>query len=325
MMALRVIVLTGVCVLLSFPGFAQQSARPAAPANGPSGYLLGPNDQISVQVVELPEIQAKSYRVDSDGTVNLPLAGRVRAAGLTLDQFEAELATAFRGQVLNPHVSATLVESKSQPVSVLGAVNSPGTQQIEGSKTLFDVVAGAGGLKQDAGDTITITRQKDEGTLDLPNAKVDPTTGRSTAEIPVHELVDSQTPSANIRIRPHDEVTVSSGRVMYVIGNVRKPGGFTLSGRRRVSALEALSLAEGFAPNAKPKGARILRRTGETDLARKQIPIDLKKILAGKAEDVQIFPDDILFIPNSSAKVIIDRAAEAALGTVSGLIIWRGI
>jgi polysaccharide export outer membrane protein len=326
MIAMRIIVLTGVCVVLSYRGFAQPAAAPApADANVPSGYLLGPNDQISVQVLELPEIQAKSYRIDSDGTVNLPVAGRVRAGGLTLEQFENGLTAALRAQVLNPHVSVTLVESKSQPVSVLGAVNSPGTQQIEGAKTLFDVVAAAGGLKQDAGDTITITRQKDEGPLGLPNATVDAVTGRSTAEVPVRDLVDSHTAAANIRVKPHDEVTVSAGRVMYVIGNVKKPGGFTLSGKRRVSALEALSLAEGLSPSASPKSARILRRTSDDDLARKQIPINLKKVLAGKAEDVQIFPDDILFIPNSNTRAIVSRTAEAALGTISGVIIWRGI
>jgi polysaccharide export outer membrane protein len=326
MISLRVIALTAISGVLVFCGFAQPALAPTPVGTpSPSGYVLGPNDQISVQVLELPEIQAKSYRIDSDGRVNLPVAGRVRAGGLTLDQFEAELTAALHAQVLNPHVSATLVESKSQPVSVLGAVNAPGTQQIEGAKTLFDVIAAAGGLKQDAGNVITITRQKDEGPLDLPNTKVDPVTGRSTAEVAVQELVDGHTPAANIRVTPHDEVTVSTGRVMYVIGNVKKPGGFTLSGKRRVSALEAVSLAEGFSPNASPKSARILRRTSDGELARRPIPINLKKILAGKAEDVQIFPDDILFIPNSNARVIINRTAEAALGTISGVIIWRGI
>jgi polysaccharide export outer membrane protein len=287
--------------------------------------LIGPNDEISVQVLELPEIPVKAYRVDSDGTINLPLAGRVRAAGLTLDQFEKQLETTFHAQVLNPHVSVTLISSKSQPVSVLGAVNAPGTQQIEGSKSLFDVIAGAGGLKPEAGDTVTITRQKGEGPINLPDAKVDPVTGVTTAEVPVRDLVDLHSPAVNIAVQPHDQVFVSTGRVFYVIGNVRKQGGFTLSAKKRVSALEALSLAEGFAPNAAAGSARILRRVNENDLERKQIPIDLKAILKGKKEDIQIFADDILYIPNSTAKVVAARSAELALGTISGLIIWRGL
>lgn len=328
-MMLNVFVLTGVCGILAVQGFGQTTTTPASASTttkstADPGYLLGPNDEISIQVVELPEIPAKPYRVDSDGTVNLPFVGRVRAGGLTLGQFETELVRNLRSQVLDPHVSVTLADSKSQPVSVLGAVNSPGAQQLEGSKTLFDVIAGAGGLKPDAGDTVIITRQKGEGPIDLPDAVVDPATGRTTAEVPVHELVDMRSPKVNIRIQPHDEVFIAPGRVLYVIGNVRKPGGFTLNGKRRVSSLEALSLAEGFSPDAAPKSARILRRVNESDLNRKQIPINLKRILAGKDEDVQLFADDILFVPSTNSKRIIARSAEVALGTVSGVIIWRG-
>lgn len=321
MTVLRILLFTVACGAAAAPGLAQQ---PKDAANVASSYLLGPNDQIAVQVLELPEIQAKSYRVDSDGTVDIPLAGSVHVGGLTLAQARSELEKHLRSQVKDPHVSVSLLDSKSQPVSVLGAVNAPGTQQIEGSKMLFDVLAGAGGLKQDAGDTVVITRLKEEGALNLPNAVVDPATGRTTAEVAVRDLVDLRSPAANIAIRPHDEVFVAPGRVLYVIGNVRKPGGFTLSGKR-LSALEALSLAEGFGPNAAPKSARILRRANEADLARKQIPVNLKRILSGKAEDVALFPDDILFVPDSNSKKIISRTAEAALATVSGLIIWRGI
>lgn len=306
-------------------GAAQQAGVVTKQVETGSGHVLGPNDQISVQVVELPEFQAKSYRVDADGSVDLPIAGRMQAGGLTLAQFEAQLTNRLKAQVLNPHVSADLVESKSEPVSVMGWVNAPGTQQIDGSKTLFDVIAGAGGLKQDAGDVVTVTRLKNEGPLNLPGVTVDPTTGRLSAAVNAHDLIELHKPGVNIQMRPHDEVFVSAARVMYVIGNVRKPGGFTLSGKRPVSALEALSLAEGLAPDASPKGARILRRISENDLKRKQIPINLKRILQGKAEDVQIFPEDILFIPDSHAKVVAGKAAETALATISGVIIWRGI
>jgi len=320
----RVFTLIALCGVLVFLASGQTPTETQRATTNP-GYLIGPNDEISVQVLELPEIPVKAYRVDSDGTINLPLAGRVRAAGLTLDQFEKQLETTFHAQVLNPHVSVTLISSKSQPVSVLGAVNAPGTQQIEGSKSLFDVIAGAGGLKPEAGDTVTITRQKGEGPINLPDAKVDPVTGVTTAEVPVRDLVDLHSPAVNIAVQPHDQVFVSTGRVFYVIGNVRKQGGFTLSAKKRVSALEALSLAEGFAPNAAAGSARILRRVNENDLERKQIPIDLKAILKGKKEDIQIFADDILYIPNSTAKVVAARSAELALGTISGLIIWRGL
>ena len=314
MTVLRIVLLTAIFGAAAAVGFAQQAPdgqQSKEAANVPPNYLLGPNDQIAIQVLEVPEIQARTYRVNSDGTVDIPLAGTVHVGGLTLAQARAQLESSLRAQVKDPHVSLSLLDIKSQPVSILGAVASPGTQQIEGSKSLFDVLAGAGGLKPDAGDTVIITRQKDEGPLNLPNASVDPATGRTTALVSVHELVDLRSPAVNIAIRPHDEVFVAPGKVLYVIGNVRKPGGFTLSGKRGVSALEALSLAEGFAPDAAPKSARILRRTSDADLTRKQIPVNLKRILSGKAEDVALYPDDILFVPDSEVEV--DEHAVARL------------
>jgi len=319
MIAVRFFTVIAGCVL-SCALAGQQEPAGSSPA-----YILGPNDQISIQVMELPEIPAKPYRVDSDGSLDLPLAGRVRAGGLTLEQFKSVLETRLRTQVKNPHVTASLVESKSQPVSVMGAVNTPGTQQLDGSKTLFDVIANAGGLKTDAGDTITVTRQAGEGPLNLPNTVIDPSTGKATAQVSVRDLVELRSPAVNIALRPHDEVSVAAARVLYVIGSVRKPGGFTLSGKRPMSTLEALSLAEGLGPNAAPKNARILRRTTDAELTRTQIKVNLKRVLDGKSEDLQMLPEDILFIPDSSAKKFAGRAAETALATISGVIIWRGL
>ncbi len=297
----------------------------ADPANSvPAGYVLGPNDQINVSVSELPEFTSKSYRIDEDGTVSLPLLGRVRAGGLTLAQLENNLFSALQRQVLTPHISANIVEVRNQPLSVMGAVNTPGTQQIQGDKTLFDAIAGAGGLKPEAGDTITVTRRTSEGPLDLPNEVMDTASGRSSATVKVRDVVELRDPHANIRVRANDEIAVARGPVLYVIGDVHKPGGFTISQGRPVYALEALSLAEGFAPNASPGNARILRRKPETD-AREEIPINLKKILAGKSKDVQLSPDDILFVPDNTSRRATTKVLETALATISGVVIWRGI
>jgi len=301
------------------PGADQTAAQSAAMA----GYILGPNDQITVSVVELPEFSGRSYRVDEDGTVSLPLLGRVHAAGITLTQLENNLHNSLQAQVRTPHVTANVVETRSRAVSVLGAVNTPGMQQIQGSKTLFDVLAAAGGLKPEAGDLVTITRQASEGPLNLPNEQRDPADGRSTAEVKVRDVVELRDPRVNVVVQAHDEISVSRGTLLYVIGNVHKPGGFTLLQGHAVSALEALSMAEGLAPNASPGGARILRRTSETK-AREQIPVDLKKILAGKAKDVQLSPDDILYVPDNTSRRVATKTLETALATVSGLVIWRG-
>jgi polysaccharide export outer membrane protein len=291
----------------------------------PASYVLGANDQISVDVVELPEFNSRSYRVDTDGTVSLPLLGRVQAAGLTVSQFEADVHSRLQKQVRNPHLVANLVETRSQAVSVMGFVNSPGIQQLQGSQTLFDVLAAAGGLKPEAGDVIIVTRHPEEGPLDLPDAVRDSTSGGMTGQVKVRDVVDLRDPHANFRVFPHDEISVPRAQVLYVIGNVRKAGGFTITQGRSVSALEALSLAEGLAPNAAPASARILRRQSSSDSDREQIPVDLKKILSGKARDVPLHADDILFIPDNLSRRVSTRAIEMALQTISGVVIWRGI
>jgi polysaccharide export outer membrane protein len=289
-----------------------------------SSYKLGAGDQILVQVVELPEFGNHPYRVDPDGTVGLPLLGRVRAEGLSLAQFESELTTGLKRQVIEPHLTATLAEPRSQPVSVMGAVNNPGTQQLVGRKTLFDILASAGGPKPDAGNLVTVTRLTSEGSLPLPNAVEDPTTRRITATVRLRDIVDLRDPSSNIVVQPHDEISVPRGQLLYVIGNVKKPGGFTFSEGRSMSALEALSMAEGLAPNASAKSARILRKTGTDGTSRDQIPIDLKKILDGKLEDVQLSADDILFVPDNVSRRVTTKTLETALSTISGIAIWRG-
>jgi polysaccharide export outer membrane protein len=297
---------------------AAQSDQPSARAQAPSGYILGPNDQITVSVVELPEFSARPYRIDDDGTVSLPLLGRVQAGGLTLVQFEANLRKALEAQVRTPHITANVSETRTQPVSVMGAVNTPGTQQIQGSRTLFDVLAAAGGLKPEAGDTVTVTHHVPEGSLNVPEDAE-----RST-ELKVRDVVELRDPKANILIRPYDQVMVSKAPVLYVIGNVHKPGGFTLERGKSVSALEALSFAEGLAPNASPGGARILRKESDAG-ARKDIPVNLKQILAGKGKDVQLYPNDILYVPDNTTQRVTTKILETTLATISGVIIWRGI
>jgi polysaccharide export outer membrane protein len=153
----------------------------------------------------------------------------------------------------------------------------------------------------------------------------DSSSGGMTAQVKVRDVVDLRDPHANIRVLPHDEISVPRAQVLYVIGNVRKSGGFAISQGRVVSALEALSLAEGLAPNAAPAKARILRRQSPADSDRQQIPVDLKNILAGKARDVPLHADDILFIPDNLSQRVSTRAIEMALQTISGIVIWRGI
>ena len=140
----------------------------------------------------------------------------------------------------------------------------------------------------------------------------------------VRDLLSATNPTENILIRPHDVITVPVAEMVYVVGAVKKPGSFTLNERESVSVLQALSMAEGLGVTPKAQDSKILRAVpgnGE----RREIPVDLKKVMAGKAEDMALRANDILFVPDSTAKKAGVRALEAAIQTVTGVVIWHGL
>src|SRR4051794_2266074 len=140
----------------SQPGNAVPQAAPVGSA--PTSYLLGPDDQVTLFVSDIEEISNKPMRIDMRGNLTLPLAGRLHAAGLTAGQLEDAIDTRLRKFLKDPEVVVSITEFRSQPVSVLGAVAIPGVHQLEGHKTLFQMLSMAGGLRLDAGNTVKITR-----------------------------------------------------------------------------------------------------------------------------------------------------------------------
>jgi polysaccharide biosynthesis/export protein len=288
----------------------------------PSTYTLGPNDQISFWGIDAEEIVNKQFRVDPEGEVSLPMVGRLRAEGLTIREFEEVLNKRLSAYIREPHIVVTVVEFRSQPVSVVGAVKSPGTYQLQGRKTVVEMISLAGGFREDAGNTIKITRELEWGKIPLPNAMISPLGNFSVAEVRIKEIMDAKDPQNNILMMPHDVVTVPRAELVYVIGDVKKAGGFVLSERSSMSVLQALSLAEGSERTADTRRAKILRlEPGQEQ--RKEIAVNLKKILDGTSNDVPLQAGDILFVPGSTAKRVGVRTLEAAVQIGTGVAIWR--
>jgi polysaccharide export outer membrane protein len=286
-----------------------------------SGYLLGPGDRISVHLADLKEIEIKPALIEQDGSVELQYAGRLQAAGLTTAELSREVERKLASIIRNPRVTVEVTAYGSQPVSVLGAVNRPGVHQLRGGKTLVEVLSMAEGVKPEAGNIVKITRQKASGPLPLANAKDDRSGQFSVAEISLKSLMEAQRPEENILIRPNDVISIPKAELIYVLGNVRKPGGFPLAERESMTVLQALTLAEGVDATAAPQKSRILRPTG--DGPSREIKIDVSKILANRAPDVPLEPNDILVIPNSAAKSLGIRALEAGIQIGTGVVIWR--
>lgn len=300
------------------PAAAQTTpARRSADANDAAirtSYVLGADDQLTIQVVDVPDISGKPQRIDPEGDLRLPLVGRIRAAGMTAEQLEAELIRRLKVYLTEPDVTVSVTEFHSQPVSVIGAVGSSGVHQLSGKKTLVEILSQAGGTSADAGPKVRVTRKAEWGRIPLPEAVPDPTGAYSTADIDLKALLNSTHPEKNITIRPNDVISVPRAEVVYIIGEVGRAGPLPLNDGPSVSVMEALSSSGGVLRTAKPSHARILRRTIEGQ-PRAEIQVDLEKIMLGRDKDPRLVAGDILVVPDSKSKRAIPRLLEAALQT----------
>ncbi|MFN7985431.1 MAG: polysaccharide biosynthesis/export family protein [Vicinamibacterales bacterium] len=289
---------------------AQARSGNASPAR--TAYVIGPEDQIVIRVAENPDLSDKPQRVDQNGEIRLPMIGRVQAAGLTPQQLEASLTEKFKVFIVEPDVMVAVLETRSQPVSVIGAVMQPGVRQLEGKKTLLQVLLLAGGASADAGPTLTVTRRKTNGALPLPTAVDDATGQFSIADVELHALLEGRAPGSDIELMANDVINVSKAEMVFVIGEVGKAGPIPLVRGTSVSVLQAVSSSGGLNRTAAASNARILRSVPGTD-ERKEVRVDLKKILAGKSGDVALIAGDILVVPDSTSKRATTRALEAAI------------
>ncbi len=291
--------------------------------NGLPEYVLGAGDQVVLHVGEMEEISDKPIRIGPDGHIDLPLIGSVPAAGLTLAQLRAELVTRLSRYLKTPDVAVNITDNQSHPVSVFGAVNKAGVYQLAKPTRLLEVISLAGGVSADAGPNVVVTRESRWGLVQAPGLRTEQSTGYSAVTISLSDLTSARNPATDIVVLPNDVVSVPRAELVYVVGNVRKAGGFTLSSHESMTVLQAVSLAEGFSPNAAGKHARILRKPAEGTGPPREIPVDAERILKGQAEDVPLIANDILYIPNSGFKEGSKRALEVAIGVTSGIAIYR--
>ncbi len=308
---------------------------------------IGPDDLLNIAVFEAPEMNS-TVRVSVSGDISLQLLGAVHAAGLTPRELESLLQTQLRRTYMkDPHVGVFIQELQSHPVSVVGAVKMPGVFQIRGNKTVIEVLSMAQGLADDAGDTVLIMHgggQADWRDVDSEDAAPDraalapylneaianSTGSHSDAqennngivEINLKKLLESADSTLNMTVRPGDVVKVPRAGIVYVVGEVNKPGGFVLQNNETISVLQALALAQGTTHTSAISHARIIRTDPLTG-RRTEIPMNLGKIVSGKRPDALLQPKDIVFVPNSAAKTVFYRGSAAALQTAAGVAIYK--
>src|SRR5690606_35035898 len=221
-----------------------------------------------------------------------------------------------------PHVAVNVVEFRSQPVSILGAVRSPGVHQLQGRKTVVELLSQAGGIREDAGYQLHITRRAESGSLPVAGAHLDESGQYWVADVDLHELTEGLNPQTNIEIMPHDVISVPTGKMIYAIGALNRVGGFVLSERQELSVLELLALAGGGDSTASKRSARILRPKADGP-GRDESSVDLKDVLKNEGSDIPLDSGDILVVPESGSKKALTAAITAGVGVGTGVAIWR--
>lgn len=266
---------------------------------------IGPGDMLHLKVLEAPELE-QSSRVSDAGTLTLILGGKVQVAGLTpADAAIAIERVLVEGHyVLTPHVSVTTEQTATQNVTILGQVRTPGSYPISTPRPILDVLALAGGLNDLAQRKVTIQRHSTKERVDYvlsnsANAALD----------------------ANVPVYPGDTVLVPKADVVYVLGDVNRPGGIAIvTNDSKLSALQALSLAGGTPPNAVPSHSRLIRK--QADGTHVELPLQLSAMQKGKEPDIPLQGDDIIYVPFSYARNMAVGAG-SLVGATSSAAIYR--
>jgi polysaccharide export outer membrane protein len=266
---------------------------------------IGGGDLVQVTVMGAPDYN-QEVRVAADGSITLPFINRVQVGGLTTTQVAQMLQSrlALAGYFNNPQVSVFVKEYGTQGVSVLGEVQKPGVYPVFGERRLFDVLSAAQGTTAAAGDKVSITHR---GQPQQPEIVKLTLSGKDSAQ-------------SNVRVFPGDTVVVQRAGTVYVLGDVQKPTGIVMADGN-LTALQAIALAQGTNPSAALGKATLVRKTNDGQV---EMPLHLNEMLSAKIPDMRLLPDDIIFVPNSKLRTGVKRGLEAALQTVTGVIIYRG-
>ena len=260
-------------------------ARPGAAA--PAGtYRIGPGDVLKITVWGHEDLSRLSV-VPADGRMPFPLIGEIQASGLSPTELEGRLQDLLaKDYLVNPQVTVSVQEYRSQKVFVLGDAEKPGAYPLTGRTTLVDVLSQAGGPGKAAGRQVVVVR------FPKSDAPVNPgTAGSTTLRLNLRKLLDGDA-TENIVLENGDTIYLPKQTSFFVLGEVRKPGAFALE--KDTSALEAVTMAGGFTERAAPSVAKVLRK--RQDGNQETLAIDLSGGDA-RAREFLLTEGDTILVP----------------------------
>ena len=267
---------------------------------------IGPGDLLELAVFDVPEL-TQVVRVSDTGSATLMLLGALHLDGLTAAEAQALVEYRLRNGnfILDPHVSIIIREYGTQGASVLGEVKKPGVYQVLGGRNLLDIIAEAGGTTPFAGQQATVKRRASPETLTA-----------SLSNDPAELL------ARDIELRPGDTVIVPKAGIVYVLGDVGRPGGYVMQNSGRISLLQAVAMAQGVNRTAAKKHTRLIRKTAS---GVQETTLDLKPVLEGRAADPALEPEDIVYIPPSTAKSIVMHDTPALMQSTASAAIYQAM
>jgi len=296
-----------------------QGANQLPPDTIRPNYVLGPNDQILIREPQAEEINEKPFRIDADGNINLPLLGRIRVAGMTQQELEADLDRRLREYIREPQAIVVVTQFRSEPVFFVGAFRTPGIYPLQGRRTLVEMLTAVGGLQPNASRHIVLTRREEYGPIPLANAVADAAKKVSTVEISIGSLRENVNPAEDIVLQPYDVISVGRAELVYVSGEVNRTSGLELGERDSITILQALIQAGGVTRDAAKGKVRILRPVLGTN-RRYEIDVDIARVFEGKDLDVPLLPNDVVYVPRSYNRQIAQVTGQVLLPIIPYII-----
>jgi polysaccharide biosynthesis/export protein len=281
---------------------------PAELSLAPMPAPIGPGDSLDISEFHTPEFHSL-VRVQSDGSVTLPLIQEVKVGGMDEEAAAKAIADALvaQGMLLHPQVSVLVTAYAGQDVSVLGEVARPGVYPYTIHHRLLDLISAAQGLGPSAGRLVNVYHRDDSKT---PHPVVLDPSGTDVGA------------DHNPELMPGDTVQVSRAGLVYVIGDVVRPGGFPVDPAQGLTVVQALSLAWGPSMNAAAGKAVLIR---EQKGGRTLTTLNLYHMLHGQEPDQPIRDRDILFVPPSTAKSLLNKGVDALIQSSIGVSIYSGL
>jgi len=296
--------LMSVVVKAVTPGAEQdsQTGQTSSTKQIPVSLKIAPGDLLHITVFDVPEM-TQEVRVGANGKAQLALIGDIALAGMTGQEAAETIARELRNKklLLSPQVNVLVKEFASQGVSVTGEVQHPGIYQVLGSRTLLDLISMAGGLTNLADTRITVQR-------------------RGAAEEKVTVKLKTDDPEAslanNVQIYPGDLILVPRAGIVYVLGDVNRPGGFVMQDSGKITLLQVLAQAGGASRTASLNKAVLMRKNTQGYVSTK---LQVGRIERGQDPDLELHANDILFVPNNRLKNVLSgtQGVASAIGSAS--------